>query len=177
MKNTGILSILFLFFTTLSFAQTAPPETGSAVSQQHAQAALDFHNKVRKDVGVKPLVWSAGLATYAQAWAEHLAQKDCKMAHRPYSGPWAQQYGENIYWGKGGAFFAIDASRSWYNEIKDYQHVPITVPFLQKVGHYTQMVWQGSSAVGIGQATCKDGAVIIVANYDPMGNMLGKKAY
>jgi pathogenesis-related protein 1 len=177
MKRILTLPVFFFILLTTTQAQTVPAETGSVVTQQVAQEALNFHNKVRKEVGVGPLVWSAGLAAFAQKWAENLAQKGCKMQHRPYNGEWAQRYGENIYWGKGRAFLPVDASQSWYSEIKDYKHIPVTIKELPSVGHYTQMVWQNTKAVGMGIATCKDGAIIIVANYDPMGNMLGKKAY
>lgn len=142
-----------------------------------AQNALAFHNGVRKDVGAAPLQWSALLARFAQAWADHLASTGCKMKHRPYNGEWKQQYGENIYWGSNNTFLATDAAKRWYNEINDYQHIPLNVDNLAKVGHYTQMVWKGSTAVGMGKASCPNGATIIVANYDPMGNQIGKKAY
>ena len=46
-----------------------------------AQAALDFNNAKRHDVGVAPLQWSTKLAAVAQNWADHLA-KDEEMCIR-----------------------------------------------------------------------------------------------
>jgi len=177
MKNLFTLFIGLLFTSLASLAQSVPEKTGSQLGQQEAQEALDFHNKVRSEVNVAPLAWSTELAAYAQAWANHLAERGCKMQHRPATGQWAQQYGENIYWAQGRSLLAVDASRSWYSEIQDYQHGPLSAANVGKTGHYTQMVWQKSTTVGIGKATCSNGAVMIVANYDPRGNMRGEMAY
>jgi len=178
--NVGkfLLSSSFLFALTTAFTQTVPSSTGSKVSQADAQAALDFHNKVRKEVGSAPLAWSSDLSKYAQAWADHLAaQKDCKMQHRPQEGKWKRIHGENIFWASSSEYNATNASEMWYSEIKDYKHDPITTSNFAKVGHYTQMVWKNTTSVGLGQATCPNGAIIIVGNYDPAGNYIGQKAY
>lgn len=169
--------LFFIFAPIAIFAQKVPASTGSKMSQADAQAALDFHNKVRKDVGSPPLVWSAELAKYAQAWAEHLTKNGCKMKHRPEDGKWKRIYGENIFWGGSAVYNATSASEMWYNEIKDYTHGPISSSNFHKTGHYTQMVWKNSTSVGLGQATCLSGAIIIVGNYDPAGNYIGQKAY
>jgi len=171
-------SLFFLLIVNVAFSQTVPTITGSKVSQSDAQAALDFHNKVRKDVGTPALEWSAELATYAQAWADHLAKEEnCNMKHRPYDGEWKQIHGENIFWGSASSYNVVSASESWYSEIKDYKHEPLNDSNWYKAGHYTQMVWRNTTKVGIGQATCPSGAIIIVGNYDPAGNYMGEKAY
>ena len=175
-------SLLFLLSVCLTapvtFAQKVPSSTGSKISQADAQAALDFHNKVRKEVGSPPLEWSADLSKYAQAWADHLANsKSCKMQHRPQDGKWKQIHGENIFWGGSAEYNAANASEMWYSEIKDYTHGPLTNSNWFKTGHYTQMVWKNTTSMGLGQATCPSGAIIIVGNYDPAGNYLGQKAY
>jgi len=175
-KFIFLLSLLLVSFTALS--QAVPVKTGSQVPKENAQAALDFHNKVRKDVGSPPLEWSTDLAKYAQAWADHLANdQGCEMKHRPRDGKWKQIHGENIFWGSASSYSAQDASESWYSEIKDYKHGPLTQANWYPAGHYTQMVWKNTTKVGIAQAVCKTGAIIIVANYDPPGNYMGQKAY
>ncbi|HCW07808.1 MAG TPA: SCP-like extracellular [Cytophagales bacterium] len=180
MKNRiSFLFALGLFLSlTPAMGQQVPKSTGSKVSQQDAQDALNFHNKVRKDVGTPPLEWSPEIAKYAQAWADHLANdKGCQMEHRPNDGEWKRIYGENIFWGSGASYNAKDASDSWYSEIKDYKHEVLNNSNWYAAGHYTQMVWRNTTKVGIGQATCPNGATIIVGNYDPPGNYLGEKAY
>jgi len=170
------LFFCYLLATVGALSQTVPTTTGSKVSQADAQAALDFHNKARKDVGSPPLEWSKDLAKYAQAWADHLAKENCQMKHRPHEGEWKQIHGENIFWGSAN-YTARDASEDWYSEIKDYKHGALTGANWYATGHYTQMVWKNTAKVGIAQAVCKDGAIIIVGNYDPPGNYMGEKAY
>lgn len=152
-------------------------DTGiSAVSPSEAQKALDFHNAARKEVGVPPLKWSTVLAKFAQEWAEHLA-KTGDFSHRPYSGSWAQKYGENIFYGYGTVYTVLDASESWYSEKKDFINVPLNESNWSVAGHYSQMVWRNTETVGIGIAKSKDGSYIIVANYNIPGNWIGEKAY
>ena len=176
MKKLAFLIVL-LICVIQSKSQIVPKATGSNITMQEAQDALNYHNKVRKDVGVEPLEWSAELAEYAQKWANHLASNGCDMKHRPYSGEWAQEYGENIFWGSGSSYNAVNASESWYSEIKDFTYGVLNNDNWYNTGHYTQMVWRDTKKIGIGIAKCKDGGIIIVANYDPSGNYMGQKPY
>lgn len=161
-------SVYFAAFLILPAQEIAPDELRSVV---------EFHNNVRKEVGSPPLEWSNDLATYAQEWANYLAQNGCALQHRPNIGRWKQQYGENIFWGAGKTYTLQDAAKSWYSEKKFWRGGKLTGRNWSKSGHYTQMVWSKSTKVGIAKATCKNGATIIVANYDPAGNMMGEKPY
>lgn len=151
--------------------------TNSNVTAAEASEALRFHNEARKEVDVPPLEWSQELAAYAQAWANHLAELDCEFKHRPYDGEWKQLYGENIFAGSGTPYSSLDASKSWYSEKKEYTFGPISDLNWAKTGHYTQMVWRNTQKLGMGTATCPNGTVIIVANYNPAGNVTGQKPY
>ncbi len=171
------LAILLAVVIIDVHAQNVQGNTGSKVTKEEGQAALDFHNKVRSDVGAPALIWSPELAKYAQEWADHLAKQGCKMQHRPREGQWVQKYGENIFWGKGMDYSALDASKSWYSEIEDYTYEKVNDSNWNKTGHYTQMVWKNTTQVGIAVAKCSDGAIIIVANYNPPGNYMGETPY
>lgn len=149
----------------------------SNIQAQDAEQALSFHNVVRKDVGSPPIAWSDSLSHFAQAWADQLASSGCQIRHRPSNGPWAQQYGENIFAGRGKTFTALDAAKAWYTEISTYKHLPLKASNAQRTGHYTQMVWKGTHLLGMGQANCPNGTTVIVANYDPPGNQLGQYPY
>lgn len=149
----------------------------SAVPPAEAEAALAYHNKVRKGLGVPPLSWSDELSAYAQAWADHLASEGCRLEHRPRSGPWTQRYGENLFYGRGARFTALTASQSWQDEVAYYRYRALTPSNFAKTGHYTQMIWKDTERMGMGQANCPNGAVIIVANYDPPGNVVGRYPY
>lgn len=177
MRTNFFILILVFYASSIALnAQQVPATTGSRVLQKDAQQALDFHNKVRADVGVTALQWSEELAAYAQAWADHLAV-NCKLEHRPNTGQWTQKHGENIFWGEGEDYSPLQASESWYSEIKDYKYGTLNGNNWYKTGHYTQMVWKNTTHVGIGVARCKSGAILIVANYAPSGNYLGERPY
>jgi pathogenesis-related protein 1 len=167
----------FLLFFAAAPARAQVGESGSAIPSAEAQAALDAHNRIRNEVGTPPLQWSATLSAFAQDWADHIAATGCQMQHRPMSGKWAQQYGENIFWGNGRYFNATDATNSWYSERKDFRYGPVTESNYARIGHYTQLVWGNTTQVGMGAAHCRNGAWIIVANYSPRGNWVGVKPY
>lgn len=154
-------------------ASRVPPRTGSRISPQEAQAALDFHNAKRREVGVPALAWSAPLAGTAQRWAEHLAAtRGCQLEHTQNN-----PYGENLFAGNGYPYGALDAAQSWYEEIRQYRYGPVTAKNYHATGHYTQMVWRDTTQVGIGKAQCADGGVVIAAEYSPAGNYLGQRPY
>src|SRR4030095_3999713 len=97
-------------------------------------------NNYRAEVKSDPLTWSGELAAYARAWAENLANTGCNMEHRPTTGEWAQQYGENIYWSSGSLPSPKDVVNSWGSEKKDYDGKEMNDENF-KAGHYTQMIW------------------------------------
>jgi pathogenesis-related protein 1 len=161
----------------LVFTASAQAQTVRTLTETEKQEAIEVHNKARADVGVGPLAWSDTLAQFASAWGKELASQGCKIRHRPRSGEWAQQYGENIFWSSAGSSTLAEASRSWYSEIRDFRNVTLEGNNWYKTGHYSQMVWRNTQRVGMAAVTCPNGSVIIVANYDPPGNYMGEKAY
>jgi pathogenesis-related protein 1 len=184
MKPFNAIIFILFFLCNQSIAQKiVPTKTGSEATQQEAQAALDFHNKVRADVKVEPLIWSVELAAYAQEWAEYLIAKEGgrKIYHRSDVLGKRKFVGENIYWVtttiKGRNYNSSDAVRSWYDEIKYYDYkINDTKEEGKETGHYTQLVWSSTKSVGMGIAK-NDWITIIVADYDPPGNWVGQKPY
>ena len=140
------------------------------------QEILGEHNRVRADVGVGALKWSSTLAAYAQEWAEHIARAGCRIQHRPPSENGNHQYGENLFAGTAGHYGITDAVRSWESEKQHYSGGPVSRSNFMTIGHYTQMVWQDTIHVGCGTVTCR-GQLIVVCNYDPPGNIIGKAPY
>ncbi|OQX25978.1 MAG: hypothetical protein BWK80_12825 [Desulfobacteraceae bacterium IS3] len=148
--------------------------TGSLFTSDEAKKMVEYHNRTRKDVGVGVINWSESLAGYAQKWADNLAATGCRFQHRPYSGQWAQRYGENISISSG--YDAIDyAAKSWAGEKKDYHGQPIS-DSNSSVWRYTQMVWRNTTQIGCGKVEC-GGKTIVVCNYNPAGNMTGETPY
>lgn len=135
------------------------------------QVALDAHNQVRALHCVPEMTWNEEAAAFAQEWAEGLCPS-MSLMHSMGSG-----YGENLYmsWGGGGTPSLVDRAEAavigWYSEIEDYSYD--SPGFSSGTGHFTQVVWAGSTSVGCGIATCSSGqsnVVVVSCNYSPPGN-------
>lgn len=178
MKYSTLTILILIYFLFIAKMQAQVINTGSNLSIEEAQKALDFHNKVRSDVGVAPLSWSESLAAHAQDWANQLGQEGCTMRHRPKNST-DKFYGENLYAGSSNMEndHPLKASQLWYDEIKLYEHEILNDDNWYDAGHYTQMVWKNTKEVGMGMTQCSNGRIIVVANYNPPGNYLGQKAY
>ena len=149
----------------------AQPGPGSKMSARDVQAITAYHDKARADVGVGPLKWSPVLAAYAQEWADHLAATTCRIAHRTQ-----RKYGENLFQGTAGYYSAVDAAKGWESEKKDYPGGVLRESNWHPAGHYTQMVWRDTTALGCGEAICNK-TLIVACNYDPPGNYIGRRPY
>ena len=149
----------------------ARSDSGSKMSAGDMRAITAYHNKVRASVGVGPMKWSPTLAFYAQEWADHLAVTTCRMAHRTQ-----RKYGENLFQGTAGYYTAVDAAKGWESEKKDYRGGVLTESNWHPAGHYTQMVWRDTTALGCGEAICEK-TLIVACNYNPPGNHLGRRPY
>lgn len=60
----------------------------------------------------------------------------------------------------------------WYDEIKDYNFD--NPGNFGGTGHFTQVVWAGSSEMGVAKAGEGDGTQYVVARYSPAGNVMGQ---
>ncbi|XP_078363438.1 Golgi-associated plant pathogenesis-related protein 1-like [Oculina patagonica] len=121
-------------------------------------ACLRAHNERRALHGASPLVWDDALVQSAQVWADHLAATG-KIRHDPN----LNKEGENIAWFRGHhTADCTDALRGWHPGFS-----PVT-------GHFTQVVWKATKAVGVVQASMGSGfskQTFIVARYRPGGNI------
>ena len=170
--------VVLLVSLSGTWSQADESSSGSKFTLNDAQAFVDYHNRVRKRVGVGEVRWSEELAKYAQEWADHLAETG-EFLHRPSSGEWAQDYGENL--AIHGSI--IQCAEAWASEQEHYPETrPTPADFAEfKAGHYTQMVWQSTKRIGAGVAIVRNGQFaglkLVVCNYDPAGNIIGEKPY
>ena len=117
-----------------------------------------------------PLSWDANLANDAQQWAQHLADTDTFE----HSGMGNE--GENLFEAFPSATFTT-ATQAWCNEISSYNGQNIPDGNFGSYGHYTQVVWPTTTAVGMGAAKSASGKVYVVGRYNPPGNFNGRSAW
>jgi hypothetical protein len=151
------------------------------------------HNVERAKHGVPPLNWSADLAKNAQDWVKgcHTSKDSngndffCHQSKQFGCGtdP-SYQYGENLSFGYP-TQSGKEAVDLWYCEISAYLNDPGirggTVYGCDNnpnkvTGHFTQVVWRGSSKLGCAQNTCslgRNSGTLWACEYDPAGNDLG----
>jgi len=148
-------------------APPAPPPVPPTASKPTGLAAqfIAAHNARRGKHCAQPLTWSPQLAGVAQGWANTLVRKGCKFEHS------GGQYGENLAAGSSGSLDPEGVVAMWYDEIKSFDFAG--GGFSMQTGHFTQVVWRGTSQVGCGVASC-NGLDIYVCNYDPAGNVEGE---
>ena len=165
-----------------------PEETGAPPAGQGAVTAtnewLEPMNAARAAVGEQPLTWDPLAARVAQAYASL-----CKFDHNPKAGA---QYasaggsgglGENI--SAGAPTQAVsDAVASWVSEKASYDHASNSCRSGQSCGHYTQIVWATTTAVGCAHVSCTTGSPFgggtwdfSVCDFHPPGNWNGQPPY
>ncbi|MCB1190121.1 MAG: hypothetical protein H7A23_11055 [Leptospiraceae bacterium] len=166
MKKLFCLILLSVYLIGCG-AASRMKETVSAPSEIGGMTSA--HNGYRSSTGVPSLTWDNDLASFAQEWADTLANRGCDMQHRSNN-----KYGENLAWASGQHLSPQDVVDDWYNEIKDYDYASNSCSGV--CGHYTQVVWRDSQRLGCGYASCGN-SEIWVCNYDPPGNYSGQKPY
>lgn len=136
-----------------------------AASSAEIQEWLQAHNNYRTLHGVPPVTWSATVAASAQTYAE-----TCPSEHS------GSGYGENLAW----ATYDMGEStvvQYWYDEEPHYDYN--NPGFSSETGHFTQVVWKGTTEIGCGFATgCGDAwpymSNVWVCQYNPPGNYLSE---
>ncbi|HEX4302378.1 MAG TPA: CAP domain-containing protein [Rhizomicrobium sp.] len=138
---------------------------------------LSAHNAERAAVGVPLLRWDPLLADHAAIWAAHLAELGTLQHSAPAERPGE---GENLWMGTAGRYSTAEMIAGWSGEKADF--VAGTFPDVardghwQAVGHYTQMIWKTTAAVGCAMAPGVRWDVL-VCRYGPPGNMIGETPF
>jgi uncharacterized protein YkwD len=147
----------------LAAVVTAPPAGARGKSPVDPKVIVDAHNRVRARHCAPPLRWSAKVARSAQRWADTLHGDGCALRHSQ------GEYGENLAAGTAGMLDAASVVGMWYDEVKRYSFRG-GGGFSMQTGHFTQVVWRGTTDVGCGRAQC-NGLDVWVCQYDPPGNV------
>jgi pathogenesis-related protein 1 len=160
----------------------APADAGLTPDMQ---AWLGPMNQARADVGVAPLGWDPIAAQVAATYAA-----TCNFAHNPNAGAEYMQMGGTTGLGEDISAGAPTqdpgaAVASWLSEKASYDHAGNTCAAGQVCGHYTQIVWSATTAVGCAHASCTTGSPFngftnwdfIVCDFSPPGNVGGQAPY
>ncbi|ESQ40179.1 hypothetical protein EUTSA_v10015461mg [Eutrema salsugineum] len=133
---------------------------------------LNEHNTARAAAGAPNLKWDQGLARFASNWAKQ-RKSDCKMTHS--GGP----YGENIFWYRRSENWSPKrVVAKWVAESLNYDRNTNTCASGQMCGHYTQIVWRTTTAVGCARAKCNNNrGFLVVCEYSPGGNYEGESPF
>jgi hypothetical protein len=173
---------------------------------------LAAHNAARKAVGVDPLAWSDELGQVALDWLDEQKDKLLEKAKEGWEDRKVvlpehrtdDKYGENIAgWAGSKAAGAERAVTGWLGEKAAFDKLnaegsykfgdekgktEIDAEGKEKpivVGHYTQIVWKGTTHLGAAKLTFQLADdrgnvrtyVAVVCNYDPAGNIRGEKPF
>lgn len=166
MKILFLTLIVFVLFLRAAGTQHEPTNMKGMVAR---------HNYWREKVGAPPLAWSDEVAKVAQRWANELARRGCEMEHSPDKGEFGNSYGENLYRSDGMKNTPQKIVDDWASEIEFFDENSRKCKG-GVCGHYTQVVWKKTTAVGCAMAKCGS-QKIWVCNYNPPGNYVGQKPY
>uniref|UniRef100_UPI00398F20F7 GLI pathogenesis-related 2 isoform X1 n=2 Tax=Pristiophorus japonicus TaxID=55135 RepID=UPI00398F20F7 len=134
-------------------------------SGSFAVQLLKSLNEYRMKHGARPLTMNPLIGIKAEKWAKHLVtSRTLQHSDTPY--------GENIWCQQGSASGQVTGQEAvdlWYNEVKNYDFA--SPGFQKNCGHFTQLVWKDSKEIGIGLASDSKGLTVVVAQFDPAGNI------
>ncbi|KAM3500685.1 hypothetical protein MY10362_006185 [Beauveria mimosiformis] len=136
-------------------------QPGAGGSSDFKSQMLAAHNWYRGQHSAAALKWDDNLASKSLAWAS-------KCSSNPRHEP-NQPYGENIASGTS-VSKAYEWVNLWGKERRNYNWNQSG--FAAGTGHFTQVVWKGTTSVGCAETKCSSGSNV-VCKYDPPGNMMG----
>ncbi|XP_074833818.1 peptidase inhibitor 16 [Carettochelys insculpta] len=170
MLSSGLCPLLLLLTAV---------ELSWSLKEDDKRLIVELHNNYRSQVSppaadMLKMSWDPDLAAFAEAYAAK-----CIWGHNKERG----RRGENL--------FAITdemdvevAMEQWYNEYEHYNLTTSKCTVGEMCGHYTQVVWANSKHIGCGMQFCKTlhgvedpDLYLLVCNYDPPGNVRGRKPY
>lgn len=167
------------FRSILPFALLAcsPLLMGGTVERADFNARLlAAHNLERARIGVPGLAWDPALAANARVWADELAASG-RFEHSQDE-PGKPIEGENLWAGTPRAYSPEAMIALWAAEKRDYR--PGIFPNnsrsgdVERVGHYTQLIWRSSRHVGCAAATGAE-EEFLVCRYSDAGNVTGQR--
>lgn len=159
-------------------------ENGQPV-HDYQQMCLQKHNDLRaKHENTAPMTLDNKLCETAVTYARKLVMdQNSNLQHS--SRTVRNGAGENLFLhvegspdceGECSDIVAVKAAENWYNEKEKYDFATGSgATESDVVGHFTQLVWDSSTKLGVGMAK-RGNRTIVVCHYDPPGNVIKKNA-
>lgn len=167
-----LLLLLLLLLTA-----TGP---ATALTEDEKQTMVELHNHYRAQVSppasdMLQMRWDDELAAFAKAYAQK-----CVWGHNKERG----RRGENLFAITDEGMDVPLAVGNWHEEHEYYNLSTATCDPGQMCGHYTQVVWSKTERIGCGSHFCETlqgveeaNIHLLVCNYEPPGNVKGRKPY
>ncbi|XP_004226023.2 peptidase inhibitor 16-like [Ciona intestinalis] len=187
-----IVYVVFVVLVTLnlSIGTNAEAVNQPPLNIVDANHAVDAHNFNRANViprasNMLKMSWNSSLGKLAQNHANKCVYKH-STNRRNVGSFW--YVGENMYLQSNFATRskALDnAIGSWQSESDNYNY-QMNICLSGQCGHYTQVVWADSHALGCGVANCRNVRVgkhiwktaqLVICNYGPGGNVNRARPY
>jgi len=168
------------------------------LTQEGKNNILEHHNKLRRMVAkgeqkdqpaaanMRELVWDSELEAIAQRLADQCLYEHDEVKNKLDG----TSVGQNLFLESKSekqdqaalTFIAAKPAQFWYNEVTNPGFPSANIdPFTWgPYGHYTQVVWADTYALGCGSAYYFDGSEyhnLVVCNYATTGNLLGAVMY
>ncbi|KAL4699408.1 hypothetical protein H8957_000715 [Semnopithecus entellus] len=169
--------MLLLPLLLLLVATTGP---AGALTDEEKRLMLELHNLYRAQVSppasdMLHMRWDEELAAFAKAYA-----RQCVWGHNKDRG----RRGENLFAITDQGLDVPLAMEEWHHEREHYNLSAATCSPGQMCGHYTQVVWAKTERIGCGSHFCEKlqgveetNIELLVCNYEPPGNVKGKRPY
>ncbi|XP_033126037.1 uncharacterized protein LOC117124024 [Anneissia japonica] len=150
-----LLQAVFILF--LNFL---PAIDSSEFTPEEAMQIVDKHNELRSQVqpeaaNMRYMNWDQPLASMAQQYAELCIWDHGQVENNTSS---FSPIGQNLWLGGGkptNSPSGLSATQAWYNEVRYYDYNSRKCSDGKLCGHYTQLVWAESYALGCGRNFCE----------------------
>ncbi|RKG74476.1 CAP family protein [Corallococcus terminator] len=171
--HRAVITLLLLLSASAFAREPFPDVTDTAFTN----AVVTLHNSYRAKHSAPALTVDASIVAYAKTRAKTVSTfEGLSEGHRGLD----HKYGENLYWagsstdGESSTRLANAAVSAWYGEIAKYSFK--NGRFSADTGHFTQLVWKGTTKIGCAIARGKGSKwyeTYVVCNYRAPGNMMG----
>jgi hypothetical protein len=188
--SVAIVAAVFLSFPSTQGTQHRTLAVASAFTQAQKDALVKKHNDLRQGIAaagfgtfkkatnMRQIVWNDAIASNAQAWANGKKFAHSTQAQRSNIGGY-NYVGENLYIQYStrkqnvGTFDYTAGIQLFYDEIKLFKESVDKYTFNMNTGHFTQVIWAETNAIGCGYSQYLEGGwhkVLLVCQYGVGGN-------